>query len=56
MTILTRGIYTMLQVHLRVTNLIEAYLISTIYHQHILYVVLQHTTRNYEITPKQELL
>ena len=37
---LTRGIYFLLQVYLLVTILIETYLISTIYHQPLCYVVL----------------
>ena len=36
-TRLMRGIYSMLPVHLRVTILIVSYLISTIYHQPLLY-------------------
>ena len=40
-TRVTRGIYSMSQVYLQVTILVETGLISTIYHQPLLYVVLQ---------------
>ena len=40
---MTSGIYSMLQVYQQVTILVDTYLISTIYHQPLLYVVLQYS-------------